>query len=222
MTDWAAPDRRTALWGRRVQYETAGLDVPDVDLDPVVQWQAWHDDALDGGVAEPNAMTIATLGADGVPDARIVLVRVADDRGLTFYTNYKSAKSSQLDAAPVASAVFSWLDLHRQVRLRARVERVDDAESDEYFASRPRASQLGAWASPQSETIASRSVLEERVIGFDEQFADGPVPRPPHWGGWRLVPFEWEFWQGRPSRLHDRVRYHRSDDGAWTITRLAP
>lgn len=222
MTDWAAPDRRAELWGRRVQYETAGLEITDVDVDPVVQWDRWHQDALEGGVAEPNAMTVATIGADGIPDSRIVLVRQADQRGLVFYTNYDGAKSRQLDAAPAAAAVFSWLDLHRQVRLRATVERVDAAESDAYFASRPRASQLGAWASPQSEEIESRADLEERVIAFDEQFADGDVPRPPHWGGWRLVPFEWEFWQGRPSRLHDRLRYRRADDGSWTITRLAP
>jgi pyridoxamine 5'-phosphate oxidase len=222
MTDWAAPDRRAELWGRRVQYETDGLELADVDADPVVQWHRWHQDALEGGVAEPNAMTVATIGADGIPDARIVLVREADQRGLVFYTNYEGAKSRQLEAAPVASAVFSWLDLHRQVRLRARAERVDDAESDAYFASRPRASQLGAWASPQSEEIESRAVLEERVIAFDEQFADIDVPRPPHWGGWRLVPVEWEFWQGRPSRLHDRIHYRRADDGSWRISRLAP
>jgi pyridoxamine 5'-phosphate oxidase len=223
MTDWAAPDKRAELWGRRVQYETAGIDIGDVDANPVVQWHRWHDEASEGGVAEPNAMTVASVDADGVPDARIVLVRTVDDDGLVFFTNYESAKSRQFDARPGASAVFSWLDLHRQVRLRATVERVSDAESDAYFASRPRASQLGAWASPQSEEIADRSVLEEQVIAFDERFADQPVPRPPHWGGWRLVPFEWEFWQGRPSRLHDRMRYRRDGvDSPWTITRLAP
>ena len=221
MTDWAAPDKRAELWGRRVQYETAGLDVGDVDPDPVVQWHRWHHDASEGGVAEPNAMTVATIGADGVPDARIVLVRTADERGLVFYTNYESSKSRQLDAAPVASAVFSWLDLHRQVRVRATVERVAEAESDAYFASRPRASQLGAWASPQSTELDGRGAIEERVIAFDERFADVEVPRPAHWGGWRMVPFEWEFWQGRSSRLHDRLRYRRDGEN-WMIGRLAP
>jgi pyridoxamine 5'-phosphate oxidase len=204
-----------------VQYETDGLGIDDIDPDPVAQWDRWHRDALDGGVAEPNAMTLATIASDGIPDARIVLVRRADQRGLVFYTNYQSAKSRQLDASPAAAATFSWLDLHRQVRVRGRLERVSADESDAYFASRPRASQLGAWASQQSSEIEDRAVLEERVIAFDERFADGEVPRPEHWGGWLLQPIEWEFWQGRPSRLHDRLRYRRVDD-AWAIARLAP
>ena len=223
MTDWTPDERDATLRDRRVQYETAGLDVADVDADPVVQWERWHRQAFDAGVAEPNAMTVATVDDAGAPDARIVLVRGADEGGLVFYTNYRSAKSRHLDVRPVAAAVFSWLDLHRQVRVRATVERVSPAESDAYFASRPRGSQLGAWASPQSEEIADRAGLESLAIAYDEEFADGEVPRPPHWGGWRLVPIEWEFWQGRPSRLHDRLLYRRDTaTGHWTISRLAP
>lgn len=211
---------------RRVQYESAGLDIGDLDSDPIAQWQRWHDEALDVGVAEPNAMTLSTIGPDGGPDARIVLVRGIDDRGLEFYTNYASAKSRQIDANPLASATFSWLDLHRQVRVRGFVGRVSAEDSDAYFASRPRNSQLGAWSSPQSEVIADRSVLDALVAETAQRFADvDPVPRPDAWGGWRLVPNEWEFWQGRPSRLHDRLRYRPAaspGQSGWTIDRLAP
>ncbi len=210
-----------------MQYETAGLDVDDVYADPMLQWQRWHDDAFDAEVAEPNAMTLSTIGLDGTPDARIVLARGADEHGFAFYTNYSGAKSRQLDAAPVASAVFAWLDLHRQVRVRGTVERTTSEESDDYFASRPRSSQLGAWASPQSEVISDRADLDARVAAVEAEFGTGEVddaaliPRPGFWGGWRLVPNEWEFWQGRPSRLHDRIHYTHVD-GAWQIDRLAP
>jgi pyridoxamine 5'-phosphate oxidase len=169
-------------------------------------------------------MTVSTIGLDGVPDSRIVLARGVDDTGIVFYTNYASEKSEQLQNNPVASAVFGWLDLHRQVRLRGNVIQVPQQQSDEYFASRPRDSQLGAWASPQSQVISDRSVLTERLEQFRKQFDGSDVPRPPSWGGWLIAPTMFEFWQGRPSRLHDRFRYSRpnASDTAWTIERLAP
>jgi pyridoxamine 5'-phosphate oxidase len=214
--------RRDVVRSRRVQYESAGLDVSDVAADPVEQWHRWHDEAVAAGVAEPNAMTVATVDSHGVPDARVVLARGVDRFGLVFFTNYESVKSRQLDARPVAAATFAWLDIHRQVRLRGTVERVAEAESDDYFASRPRESQIGAWASPQSSTIADRDELDRRLEAQRRAFADAAsVPRPAHWGGWRIVPDEFEFWQGRPSRLHDRIHYRLVDE-RWRITRLAP
>jgi pyridoxamine 5'-phosphate oxidase len=206
---------------RRVQYETAGLDVADVAAEPLAQWERWYADASSAGVAEPNAMVVATAATDGRPDARFVLVRGVDDRGLVFHTNYESVKSRQLVANPFAAGVFAWLDLHRQVRVRGPVERLGDVESDAYFASRPRDSQVGAWASPQSEVIADRAELDRLVAEVEARFVGGDVPRPPFWGGWRLVVEGAEFWQGRRNRLHDRIRYRRAD-GGWAIERLAP
>lgn len=211
-----------SLRDRRVQYETAGLERNDLDNNPLVQWQRWYDQAAEAAVAEPNAMTLSTIGVDSGPDSRIVLVRGVDETGFAFYTNYNSAKSKQLVEHAQASAVFGWLDLHRQVRVRGRVTRLSDRVSDEYFASRPRESQLGAWASPQSQPIASRDELISRLAEAEQRFLGRDVERPPHWGGWVLSPREIEFWQGRPSRLHDRFRYALQPDASWIIERLAP
>jgi len=211
------------LRDRRIQYETAGLNFDDLDESPVQQWHAWYVEAVEAELAEPNAMAVSTIDAEGMPDSRIVLVRGLDDDGLTFFGNYNSAKGQQIDANPVASAVFPWIGLHRQVRVRGSIEMLPRHESDAYFASRPRDSQLGAWASPQSEVIEGRDILNQRHAEFAEKFAGVEVLRPPHWGGWLLVPEVFEFWQGRPNRLHDRFRYRRDDATQdWVIERLAP
>jgi pyridoxamine 5'-phosphate oxidase len=206
----------------RQEYAARGLDEADLLEDPIEQFQRWFDDARQAQVFEANAMTLATVGPDGRPAARMVLLKGVDRRGLAFFTNLESRKSRELMANPKAALLFWWGPLQRQVRLEGRIERVDDAEADAYFASRPRGSQIGAWASEQSSAVESRAALDAAEQRFSERFEGGEVPRPDFWGGFRLVPDAVEFWQGRINRLHDRLRYDRQADESWRIVRLSP
>lgn len=205
----------------RQNYTKAGLLESDVVADPFAQFRTWFDQAVAANLLEPNAMTLATVTAEGKPSARIVLLKALDERGFVFYTNYNSQKGAELKHCPYAALVFLWGDLERQVRIEGKTEFVSGAEATEYFHSRPIGSQLGAWASQQSEVVADRSVLEERINKLAIEYQDREIPKPEHWGGIRVIPEEFEFWQGRPSRLHDRLRY-RLVDGSWKIERLAP
>jgi pyridoxamine 5'-phosphate oxidase len=205
----------------RREYSRMRLTEGELDPDPVRQFHRWIEEATLSEVPEPNAMALATATPEGRPSARIVLLRGYDERGFAFFTNYESRKGRELDANPHAALVFHWHDLDRQVRVEGRVERVSAEESDTYFQSRPACSRLGAWASRQSEVIPDRTVLEARNRALELQYPGGQIPRPEHWGGYRVVPAVIEFWQGRPSRLHDRLRYTRSDRG-WLIERLSP
>lgn len=209
----------------RKEYKLASLDEADVSRDPLKQFEKWFGEALSAELPEPNAMTLATVATTthgfARPSARIVLIKDFGPRGFVFFSNYDSRKGQELAANPLASLLFHWVELERQVRIEGRVEKIDSTTSDEYFASRPALSRVGAWASPQSRSIPGRQWLEGQFSAMTEKFKND-VPRPPHWGGYRVAPESMEFWQGRRSRLHDRILYRRQNDGAWTIERLAP
>jgi pyridoxamine 5'-phosphate oxidase len=212
----------SSLTDLRREYASRALDEQDAHADPIRQFTIWFDDALQSQLLDVNAMTLATASAKGEPAARIVLLKGVDENGFVFYTNYDSAKGRDLAANPRASLLFFWVELERQVRINGSVTRTTTAESDEYFHSRPKESQIGAAASEQSRAVASRSHLETRYAELAAKYQDSTVPLPANWGGYRVTPDAIEFWQGRPSRLHDRLLYTRQRDGSWSRSRLAP
>jgi pyridoxamine 5'-phosphate oxidase len=205
----------------RRDYTQAGLLETDLAPHPIAQFRQWFESAIAANLPEPNAMTLATVTPEGKPSARIVLLKGFDERGFVFYTNYNSQKGQELMSSPYAALVFLWLELERQVRIEGQIETIDSQTAEAYFHSRPIGSQLGAWASEQSSVIPDRGILEQRMQEFAAEYQDRPIPKPPHWGGFRVIPTEIEFWQGRSSRLHDRLRYQLVD-GNWHIDRLAP
>ena len=213
----------TTLADLRINYSRASLDEADAATNPFAQFDRWFNEALDARLPEPNTMTLATVGEGGRPSARIVLIKGVDERGFVFFTNYESRKGRDLAANPYAALLFYWIELERQVRIEGRIEKTSADESDRYYSSRPLGSRIGAWASEQSAVIDSRAKLEAREKEISTRFGDDP-PRPPHWGGYRLVPDSIEFWQGRPSRLHDRLLYTRdaASPHGWTMSRLSP
>lgn len=205
----------------RKDYTLKSLEIKDVSLDPLRQFKLWMDEAIDSEALEVNAMCLSTLGLDGFPNGRIVLLKELD-HGFVFFTNYESEKGNELNSNPKASLTFFWAEIERQVRVIGEVAKISEEESDEYFFSRPFGSQIGAWASPQSREISGREVIEANQRVIEEKFTPTTMVRPPHWGGYRLVPHRMEFWQGRPSRLHDRICYTKEAKGDWKIVRLAP
>jgi pyridoxamine 5'-phosphate oxidase len=208
--------------GLREEYTRAGLRETDAHPDPIEQFRGWFDEALAANLYEPNAMTLATATREGRPSARVVLLKGFDERGFVFYTNYEASKAQELEENPFCALVFYWGELERQVRIEGRAERVSEKESDAYYRSRPRGSQLGAWVSKQSRPVEDRETLEVRLRELEAEYEGREVPRPPFWGGYRIEPEEIEFWQGRENRLHDRLLYRRQDGGSWRVERLQP
>jgi pyridoxamine 5'-phosphate oxidase len=207
----------------RRDYARQTLLESNIDVNPFLQFRHWFAQAVDAQVIEPNAMTLATITTDGKPAARIVLLKDFDERGFVFYTNFQSRKGQELAQTPSGALVFWWGELERQVRIEGSVTFVSEAEADAYFQSRPKGSQLGAWVSHQSQVIGERSVLEDRLAALEQEYCDRPIPRPPHWGGYRLAPTYFEFWQGRTNRLHDRLCYrHITTNNIWQVERLSP
>jgi pyridoxamine 5'-phosphate oxidase len=206
----------------RNDYQMHSLLEKDVADDPFKQFNNWWDDAVKSEIDEINAMTLATASAKGIPSARIVLLKSVSGEGFVFFTNYNSQKGKELEENPNACLVFFWKELERQITISGKVEKVSADESDEYFNSRPEGSRIGAWASPQSSVIASREVIEENITKYEKQFASKTISRPPHWGGFIIIPTGMEFWQGRTNRLHDRLQYSKLPDGNWKLERLAP
>jgi pyridoxamine 5'-phosphate oxidase len=213
--------RDVESWRR--EYEHRGLDVPDLPHDPIAGFLEWMDAAQTAGLHEPNAMVVSTVSAAGEPSSRMVLLKTVDQRGFVFYTNLKSRKGEDLVARPAVALLFPWHPLERQVRIEGTASVVEPAEADAYFATRPRGSQIGAWASPQSQVVPGREFLTDRYVYESDRFGDSDaVPRPPHWSGFLVRPHLMEFWQGRPGRMHDRLVYSRVDENTWSVGRLAP
>ncbi len=207
----------------REDYRQSTLQMSQTESDPFRQFDKWFQEALKAEIPEPNAMIVATADAQGKPSARVVLLKGFDEKGFVFYTNYESQKGYELTKNPKAAVVFNWLELERQIRIEGKAEKISDEESDAYFQKRPKKSQIGAWASPQSEVIDGREILDENTENLRKKYADADnLPRPPHWGGFRIKAKRIEFWQGRSSRLHDRINYLKTADGSWKRDRLAP
>jgi len=210
------------LTSLRAKYTTRGLDIKDLNPNPFLQFELWFKQAMEAKLIEPNAFSLATVGTDMMPSIRTVLLKIFDEKGFVFFTNYKSTKAAQIEQNPKAAALFAWLELERQVKIEGNIEKISTTESLKYFLSRPKGSQIGAWVSHQSQVISSRSLLEQKFDEIRKKFVKGEVPFPDFWGGYIIKPTKIEFWQGGQDRLHDRFVYELQNDSSWTISRLAP